>query len=87
VTFSPDGLNPNASFRTHFWRDDADEDGVESYYTSEEEAHREFQKVEAGKNFSWGAIYKWSDKERDWVCLDNWPEDFDGVNFANEEEG
>ena len=78
MPFISDENHYNANYSTHVWRDDDDDDGIGSAYSSEAEARDAFEKLEAGKLYGYGALYRWNPSQQEWVCLDAWPDDFDG---------
>ena len=78
MAFVADEDSPKALFSTHVWVDDYDDDGINNSYSTEREAVEAFELLEKGGSFAFGAVYRWNSGTNDWICLDAWPEDFDG---------
>jgi hypothetical protein len=80
MPFVSDEDDYRVKYSVHVWRDDEDDEGIRNPYTTEEEARAAFYRLEAGKEFGYGGIYRWVEGKRDWDCLDAWPDQFDGFN-------
>ncbi len=78
MPFTSNENSRNANFSTHVWLDDDDEEGVNNSYSSEAEAREAFDRLETAGVYKFGGLYRWNPSKDDWVCLDAWPEDFDG---------
>jgi hypothetical protein len=79
MSFFLDENHHNANFSTHVWLNDDDDEGVNNPYSTEAEAREAFDRLEAGGKYQYGGLYRWNPGQDVWVCLDAWPEDFDGA--------
>lgn len=79
MPFVPDEDSANALFATHVWLDDNDEKGVASSFSTMEEAQNDFDRLEAGRSYGYGGLYRWNHARANWDCIDAFPEDFDGA--------
>jgi hypothetical protein len=82
MPFIPDQNHHRAGYSTHVWLDDDDEEGVNSSYSSEAEARVAFEKLEAGGGYKYGGLYRWNPGQDEWVCIDAWPDEFDGFEWS-----